>query len=92
MNGFISMIGVYCIYAVLFHIGVTFFLFKIFFFSFLGTSGSDCWKVCDDFEKILGVRMNYVKKYVDNKPDLELQCLFAMQALVVEYQFPNSKY
>jgi len=33
-----------------------------------------------------------VLKYVDNKPELELQCLFAVQSLVNKLEHPQGKY
>jgi hypothetical protein len=32
-----------------------------------------------------------VLKYADNKPELELQCLFAVQSLVNELEHPQGK-
>jgi len=33
-----------------------------------------------------------VLKYADNKPELELQCLFAVQSLVNKLEHPQGKY
>jgi len=33
-----------------------------------------------------------VLKYADNKPELELQCLFAVQSLVHKLEHPQGKY
>jgi len=33
-----------------------------------------------------------VLKYVDNKPELELQCLFAVQSIVNKLEHPQGKY
>jgi len=33
-----------------------------------------------------------VLKYVDNKPELELQCLFAIQSLINVLEHPQGKY
>ena len=35
---------------------------------------------------------NLVMKYVDNKPELELQCLFAIQSLINVLEHPQGKY
>jgi hypothetical protein len=47
------------------------------------------WKLNDiNFQR----HQKLVLRYVENKPELELQCLFAVQSLVHELEHPQGKY
>lgn len=49
-------------------------------------------RVTEDFEEKMKKRLAVVLKYVDSSDKLELQCIFALQALSVKHQHPPGLY
>lgn len=46
-------------------------------------------RVCEDFEEKMKNRLAVVLKYVDGNEILEMQCIYALQALCVKHQYPQ---
>lgn len=48
-------------------------------------------RVSEDFEEKMKNRLAVVLKYVDGNEMLEMQCIYALQALCVKHQYPQGE-
>lgn len=59
--------------------------------SFAASNDGSSIRVSEDFEEKLKNRLSVVLKYVDGNETLEMQCIYALQALCVKHQYPQGE-
>lgn len=66
-------------------------LICLLFFLLPASNDGSSIRVCEDFEEKMKNRLAVVLKYVDGNENLEMQCIYALQALCVKHQYPQGK-